>query len=68
MLVVLSAVDGGDVRGEAGIDDNVLFARVGGDGEAADDFEAVAVMELVGYLAEGVVQVGEGEGFLGDVA
>lgn len=47
VFVVLTAALGGDVRGNARVDDDVLFPRVLFDLDAADDEEAVAAVQLV---------------------
>jgi len=49
VLMVLAAADGSDVRGNAGVDDDVFFAGVEVDWDASDDLEAVAVVDFVGY-------------------
>lgn len=49
---VLAAAGRRDVRGEAGVDDDVFLARVPLDGDAANDFEAVTVVDLLGDLAQ----------------
>lgn len=58
---VLAAADRGHVGGEADVDDDVLLARVAVDGDAPDDLEAVAAVELARDGAEGGVQGAEGE-------
>lgn len=58
---VLAATDRGHVRGEADVDDDILLARVAVDGDAPDDLEAVAAVELARDGAEGGVQGAEGE-------
>lgn len=65
---ILPAADGRDVGRDAGVDGEVFFACVAVDGEAAEDFEAVAVVEFLGYGAEGGVEGWEGESGGGYVA
>jgi hypothetical protein len=56
------------MRRETGINDDVLLPRVLVYGNAADDPEAVAVVDIVGDGAECGVQAREREGFLGDIS
>lgn len=65
--VVLTTTLRGDVCRQAGVDDNVLLARVLVDAHAADDEEAVSEVQLMGQPAELCVQLREGERLLGDV-
>ena len=68
VLVVLPASHGSDVRGQAGVENDVLFGRMGGHGESANDFEAMAAVELVGDGAKSVMESGKGKGGGGDKA
>jgi hypothetical protein len=68
VLRVLARAERRDVRGQTGVDDDVLLARVLVHGDAADDLEAVAVVDVARDGAQGGVEVGEGEGLLGDLA
>lgn len=65
---ILAAAFGRDMGCKAGVDDDVFFACVVLDENAADDFEAVAKMDLLGDAAKRVVELGKGECFLCDVA
>lgn len=47
VLLVLAATDVGDVRCESSIDNDVLFASITLNGDTTDDFESVAIMDLV---------------------
>lgn len=67
IAVVLSTALRGNVRREAGVDDDVFLARVVVDAETAEDKEAVAEVKLVGEAAELGVEGGKGEGGLGYV-
>ena len=66
--VVLPAADGRDVRGEAGVDSDVVFSRVRLDTQAAEDEEAVASVELAGEAAEFWMEGRKGKGLDGGVA
>lgn len=67
-LDILSPSYWSDMRREAGVDDDVFFPGVLVDGEAAEDSESVAVVEVLGDVSQCCVQVGEREGVLVDVA
>ena len=47
-LGILAAAEGRDVRGEAGVDGDVILAAVRFHADAAEDEEAVAGVELAG--------------------
>lgn len=67
VLVVLAAQLGRNVRGHAGVDDEVLLARVLVWSQAADDEETVALVQLGGEAAELCVQSWEGKGVGADM-
>lgn len=64
---ILATAFGRDMGCKAGVDDDVFFACVVLDGNAADDFEAVAEVDLLGDAAKRVVKLGKRECFLCDV-
>lgn len=54
--------------GEAGVDDDVVFAGVGGDGDATEDGEAAAAVNVFADLVKSWGESGEGECGRGDEA
>ncbi len=54
------------MRCNAGVNYDIFLAGILGDGNAAYDFEAVAVVQLVGDAAEGGVKIGKRKGVLVD--
>ena len=68
VLVVLPSPDGGDMRGDSSVDGNILLSRVFRNGHAADYFEAVAVVDLLGDFPESGVKTRERESLLVNVA
>jgi len=62
--VVLPASDGGDVGGDACIDDDVVFSGAGGDWETAKDFKAEGVVDFFRNGAQSMMKVGQREGLL----
>jgi hypothetical protein len=65
--VVLAAALGRDVRRHASVNNNVVFARVLVDFDAADDEEAMAGMELVREAPKLGSHGRQGESLWGDV-
>lgn len=66
-LGVLPAAHWGNVRGDAGVDRDVVLTGVGLYAEAADDKEAVARVQFIGQATEFGVEVWQGKGFGGYV-
>lgn len=68
MLMVLAGADWGDVGGDAGIYDDVLFAGVEMDRYTLDYLEAMAVVDLVRDLPQLSMKIRQRERLLRDVA
>jgi hypothetical protein len=67
-LGVLPATDAGYVGCETSIDDDIFNSGVASDGNAADDFEAMAEVDFTRDVTERGVKFGPGEGLLRDLS
>lgn len=67
-FAVLTRPNGADVGGQAGVEDDVVFAGMALHWKAADYLEAVAMVQLSRDGAEYAVQLGQWERLLVDVA
>lgn len=63
-LMVLTSAYWGNVRGNTGVDDNVLFSGMLRHWKTTKNFESPAIVNIVGNLAQGGVEIGEGESLL----
>lgn len=62
-VMVLATSHGRDVGGDAGIDEDVLLAHVRVEGKAAEDLEAMGVVDMARNVTQRLMQVGQrGEG------